>query len=204
MGNLFSSDGVLYNICTVVYNLLLLNLLWFLFSLPVITMGASTTALFYITGKILRGEACRSIPLEFWQSFKLNFKEATIIFTIILLDFFILFTNITNIRQFGNLALFLYPLNLVLLLHLLVIMLFAFPLLSRYYLRVKDCFKLAVYFAYRHPGTTFLCLVVIPGIYLLISWNGGFYLLAMSLYSFWIYYLIKDKIEELANINAGE
>ena len=33
-----------------------LNLLWFLFSLPVITIGASTTALYYVSFKIVREE----------------------------------------------------------------------------------------------------------------------------------------------------
>ena len=33
-----------------------LNLLWFVCSIPIITIGASTTALYYVTLKIARGE----------------------------------------------------------------------------------------------------------------------------------------------------
>jgi|SRR5690554_5243506 len=198
MSNLFSTDGILYKACTVIYHLLLLNLLWFVFSLPVITTGASTTALFFVTGKIMRRES-HSISREFWKSFKLNFKQATIIFIMLMAVFFVVFTNITNIEAFGSLSIVVYPVNIILLVLIIAIFIYIFPLLSRYHLKTKDCFKLAVYLTFRHFMTTILCLAVVPGIYILLSWNGGFYSIAMSIYSFWIYYFIKDKLDNLQN-----
>lgn len=61
---------------------ILLNILWLICSLPVVTIGASTTALYYTVNKvILHGEnyAFR----EFWKAFKTNLKQSTIIWIII-------------------------------------------------------------------------------------------------------------------------
>ena len=60
-----------------------LNLLWFICSLPIITIGASTTALYYASLKIIRGEESYAATL-FFRSFKQNFKQATQLWLIML------------------------------------------------------------------------------------------------------------------------
>lgn len=61
MHNFFSMDGLPYKVATVIYNLMALSFLWFIFSIPIITIGASTTALFYVVGKIIRVKIMNSI-----------------------------------------------------------------------------------------------------------------------------------------------
>ena len=60
-----------------------LNLLWFVCSIPIVTIGASTTALYYVTLKIARGEEGNVTSL-FFQSFKREFKQATLMWLILL------------------------------------------------------------------------------------------------------------------------
>lgn len=60
-----------------------LNLLWMICSLPIITIGASTTALYYACLKIVREEAYNAGGL-FFHSFRQNFKQATVIWLILL------------------------------------------------------------------------------------------------------------------------
>ena len=60
-----------------------LNLIWMVCSLPIFTIGASTTALYYACLKIVRGEEYKAAGL-FFHSFKQNFKQATIIWLIML------------------------------------------------------------------------------------------------------------------------
>ena len=49
MGNLFNLDGpVLQFINKLVYSVYL-NILWFICCIPIVTVGASTTALFYVS-----------------------------------------------------------------------------------------------------------------------------------------------------------
>ncbi len=60
-----------------------LNLLWAVCSLPVFTIGASTTALWYASLKLIRGQEYNAGAL-FFRSFKQNFKQATQLWLILL------------------------------------------------------------------------------------------------------------------------
>ena len=61
-----------------VMNLCLLGILWALFSLPVITVGASTAALFQYTLRLTRDEE-GYVWKSFWNAFKKNFVPATMV-----------------------------------------------------------------------------------------------------------------------------
>ena len=58
--------------------LIALNLLWIVCSLPIITAGASTTALYYCTLKLHKDGDIRVFH-DFFKSFKQNFKQSTLI-----------------------------------------------------------------------------------------------------------------------------
>ena len=60
-----------------------LNILWFLCSLPIFTIGAATTALYYASLKIVREEET-NVTAMFFRSFRENFKQATGIWLILL------------------------------------------------------------------------------------------------------------------------
>ena len=60
-----------------------LNLLWFLCSLPIFTIGASTAALYYVSLKIVRGEEAH-IGAMFFRAFRENFRQATVLWLILL------------------------------------------------------------------------------------------------------------------------
>ncbi|MFP4016995.1 MAG: YesL family protein [Halanaerobiales bacterium] len=202
--NLFNTDGLPYKIATVIYNMLILNILWVLFSIPFITIGASTTALFYVTGKLIRGETVTSIIKPFWHSFKSNFKQATIIWLILFFFFSIIYTNIVNIEFMGNLRSLFGPIQLVLLLEGVIVSIYIFPLLARHHIGTVDAFKASFYIGNRHILTTIPCLAVFPGIYYLLMWRGYFIFFVMSIYSFWISYLIRGKFARYAGIEKEE
>lgn len=61
----------------------LLNLLWLICSLPVFTVGASTTALYYCCLKIVRDED-RHVAATFFRAFRENFKQGTVLWLILL------------------------------------------------------------------------------------------------------------------------
>ena len=60
-----------------------LNLLWLLCSLPVFTIGAATTALYYVSLKIVREEEAH-IAATFFRAFRENFRQATVLWLILL------------------------------------------------------------------------------------------------------------------------
>ena len=64
-------------------NACMLNVLWFLCSLPIVTMGAATTALYYACLKLVREEDSH-VAAQFFRSFRQNFRQATQIWLILL------------------------------------------------------------------------------------------------------------------------
>lgn len=83
MTDLFNLDGpVLQFINKIVYSVYL-NILWFICSIPIITIGASTTALFYVTLKMSKNEE-GNITKAFFRSFRENFRQGTLIWLILL------------------------------------------------------------------------------------------------------------------------
>ena len=80
---IFSYDSkfsqLLLKLCYACY----LNLLWLVCSLPIVTVGASTTALYYSCLKIVRDEDSH-VGACFFRSFRENFKQATALWLILL------------------------------------------------------------------------------------------------------------------------
>ena len=70
---------LLLKLCNACY----LNLLWFVCSIPIITIGASTTALYYVSLKLVRDEDSH-VGAQFFRSFRENFRQATVIWLILL------------------------------------------------------------------------------------------------------------------------
>ncbi|MBR4225172.1 MAG: DUF624 domain-containing protein [Oscillospiraceae bacterium] len=81
MMKFFSVDNPVFIVISRIGDLLILSLLWLLTSLPVITIGASTTALFDICMKIVRSRE-PSVVKDYFKSFGSNFKQATVIWLI--------------------------------------------------------------------------------------------------------------------------
>lgn len=69
----------LFRLC----DLLLLNVLWVICSIPVITIGASTTALYTVTLKMVTNDEGYIIR-DFRKAFVENFKQSTVIWGILL------------------------------------------------------------------------------------------------------------------------
>ena len=78
MNRFFNMDNKFFVFMGRVADLLLLNFLCILCCIPVVTAGASITALYYVTLKMARDEESY-IARSFFRSFKQNFKQATII-----------------------------------------------------------------------------------------------------------------------------
>lgn len=103
MGKLLNIDSSVMRIMALFADLIILNTLFILTSLPVITIGASFCALQTSLQKILHQKK-GSVVKNYFKSFKINFKQATIFFTTLSLLTFILFCDF---RLVGHLPLLL-------------------------------------------------------------------------------------------------
>ena len=132
MGRFFDLDSPLMSALNKLADLIILNILVIICSLPVFTIGASMTALHYVVLKMVRNEEGYIIK-SFFKSFKQNFRQATIIWLILLVligvligDFLILRFSAVALPQWLH----------IVILAIAIILLFAtvhlFPVLSRF------------------------------------------------------------------------
>ena len=81
MNRLFDIEGPLFTTLTRIADLFILNFLFIICCLPVFTIGASVSALYYVTMKMAADEDCYTVK-GFFKAFKDNFKKSTIIWFI--------------------------------------------------------------------------------------------------------------------------
>ena len=83
--NLFDMNGpLMYNLGKLA-NIFLCNVLFCLFSLPLFTIGASLSALFACMQAIWDEDEDDIMAKQFWNAFKQNFRQATVIWLFCLL-----------------------------------------------------------------------------------------------------------------------
>jgi len=92
MNSLFSINSPLWEGTQKLLNLLWLSILWALCSLPIVTMGASTTALYSVTLKYVRNEE-GYLTSSFLKAFRDNFRQSSIIWVLSLVSGTFLFIN---------------------------------------------------------------------------------------------------------------
>lgn len=113
-------------------DLLILNLLMIAMCIPIITIGASFTAMHYVLLKMVRGEEGYLIR-SFFKSFKMNFRQATLIWLMMLAVIGVMIGDVL-IMAYSGLQFprfLLYALIAFAVLFALVVI-YVFPLLARF------------------------------------------------------------------------
>lgn len=150
--------GVLDSIIDVAY----VSILWLIFSIPVVTIGASTTAMYYTVTKVIRHNR-GYIFREFWHGFKSNFKQSTIIWLIYLLIMTILCIDLRIMRYFDNNVTYMLQYTfIVAMIVMTVILLYALAYTARFVQNVKYILINSALMSLRHlPKTILLAAVTI-------------------------------------------
>lgn len=107
MGRFFNYDNGVMQFLSKLADCMILSFFWLLCSIPIFTIGASTTALYYAVNKSVRYNRSYAWK-EFWNGFKTNFKQSTLAWLFILLayilgivDCYILYVLQDNIPYSG-------------------------------------------------------------------------------------------------------
>ena len=89
---MFKYDNKVNRIMTVVFDFLILNAIFLIMSIPIITIGANVTALYSVGFQMVRKDES-SVYKTYFRSFKENFKQATAAWCFLLSIILILFWN---------------------------------------------------------------------------------------------------------------
>lgn len=158
MNCFFDADKPLMRALTVVADLILLNILTILCSLPIVTAGAAVTSMYYVAIRIIRNED-GSMLKDYFRAFRSNFKKATIAWLLLLVTAALLYVDYIAAEIYipvlcagiGAIAVI-----------VLTIALYAFALLARYENTLPGTLKNAVALAIGYfPRTLAMAVFVI-------------------------------------------
>ena len=131
------TDNPVFSFMGKLGDVVVLNLAWLLCCVPVATIGASTTALFYVARKICLDEDYR-VWHDFFHSFRANWKQATGLWLMLLAGLAVAASNLwIGLHTDSGLGNLCRGVGIVLLLVWLMAEGFAFPLLARFELSFR-------------------------------------------------------------------
>lgn len=162
--SIFNPSNKFSRILSRIFDLMALNIVFILMCIPVITIGANITAMYYVTLRMVRKEDSYTLR-SYWKAFKENFKQATAIWLILV---FAVFSFAADIF----LCTHLFPASLAwicyvfygLILFVILTALYVFPAQARFANPVKRTLINAMFFTFRHlPSTAaMLAIIIIP------------------------------------------
>lgn len=170
MKELFSVDGPYARVMNWLWNMLVISVLWILCSLPVVTIGAASTAAYYAAAKAVRRHAGTTAK-EFFSAFRLNLVQGTVLT--------VLFGLVTGVLVME--CVYLYsdpgvPLSMLYLFYFLTAAVLACAMylwccLSRFARGSFALIRMAVVLTFRHITTSILLLLLLAalliGVYLM-------------------------------------
>lgn len=140
MGGIFDLDGSLMRALNGFADMIVMSLWWLLGCLPLVTIGASTTALYYAAMKSVAHEG--TVTRNFWKSYRQNLKQSIVVEVILIILGILLYTlyrisfgvtgGLSGISQLGFQVLFFVY---------LILLSYVFPVLSRFVLTVPQLFR---------------------------------------------------------------
>ncbi len=156
----FSVDGALYKFLTRLWDMIKLNFMWLLFSLPIVTVGAATVAAYSVTLKMV-DEQEGYVARQFVKAFKENWRQgipmgllALFCSYVVYLDFElqrVMEDDSTMFLIFGIIAAFVFGMSFI----------YAFPLSARYENTLIGTLKNSVNIATRYFLRTLLLVAVV-------------------------------------------
>jgi len=160
MDKIFDLDNPFFRFISKLVDVIWLNIIWLVFSIPIVTIGASTTAMFSVTLKMARDRE-GYVFQGFWKSFKENFKQATLIWILLLLLGTILGTDIyffyTSTEKYAGIGL---AIMIAITSLTLCTVAYIFPLQAQFENTIKQTIKNAFIICVRHLPWTILLLLI--------------------------------------------
>ncbi len=129
---MYQEQHIIIRILTHIFDLILLNILWLLTSIPIVTLGTATAALYSVMMSVVEKKEGYIIK-DYWKAFCRNFKQSTVVWILLLFLGACLWFDLTLIgvvpglfRQIGTVVL-----GAVLIFYFMECI-FVFPLIAKF------------------------------------------------------------------------
>ncbi len=152
MKNIFNIDNKFFTFMSKAADIMILNMLFILTSLPIITIGTSLTALYSVSLKQSAGTSAY-VAKEYFHAWKENFRQSTILWVGSLSAFILLCLNLA-LKVDGTFYFFMRFMMFLSLVLYIMVTLYAFPLLAKFENTLKHTIVNAFLMSIRHFFTT--------------------------------------------------
>ena len=158
--NIFNSDGWFSRFFGTLGDIIIVNILFILCSIPIVTMGASMSAMYFTLLKKQRTGENGGVVKLFFKGFKDNFKQSTISWLLFLLISFI-FTLDFNLFGKGGPQenKLMYYTSVVLMILTCFIAIYLFPVISAFKNTLKNLLLQSIYLAAKNFIFTIVIIV---------------------------------------------
>lgn len=176
------TDNVIVRALSKICDMACLNIMWLVCCIPIVTIGASTTALYTVMLKLVRNEE-GYIFRGFFKAFKDNFKQSTIIWMLLLVLWIIwgIDYRVSGIMQ-GSAGLALRVVFLAVGFVLLSVTIYVFPLTARYANTVRATLRNALILSIgKLPYSILMAAVLIVSVFASL-WNTTTLMFAIPLW----------------------
>lgn len=166
----FGVDGGLYKFMQSLWGLFKINILWLVFSIPIVTMGAATIAAFDVTMKMV-DEQEGYVAHQFMRSLKSNLKNGIPMGLLFLFCMYIVWLDFSLFNQIDGNPIILLIAGMITAFVFLLAFLYAFPLQARYentlFRTLKNSADISMKYFLRTLSLIFVLFVEI----IMIFWN---------------------------------
>ena len=151
LGGLLSNESKFGRLMTRLGIIIGANLMFVLFSLPLATAGAALAALYHVMFKTLRGSGVLNPFRAFWNGFRANFKQASLVWLAALAFAALAWADIRFVLHIGGAAaLFRYPIYALCFVFASVLLYF-FPTLAAFDATIPGLVRNSLFFLLKKP-----------------------------------------------------
>lgn len=160
----FGFGGAYTSMVSKIFDVLMLGVLWLVCSVPLVTIGAASSALYYAIVRSVKEDDGYASTM-FFRSFRRNLKQGTILWLVLAALLFLMGLNVSILLEhaegvFGIVMMGFYGTVGI---YLFLTACYLFPALSRFEMNTFWFLRIALYMVARYFPTSFMLAVIAAG-----------------------------------------
>lgn len=176
----FSVESPLYKFLSKLLDVIKLNFLWIIFSIPIVTIGASTVAAMSVALKMADDEE-GYIGRGFVKAFKENWKQGTLLWVITVIAVYAVYLDFQFFEVVeGNPVVFLI-IGMVSAALAIAALLYSYPLIARYDNTLPRTIQNSINISRKYFGRTLFLIVILAVEFVLFQFNSTMLFFAILL-----------------------
>lgn len=193
---MFDFDGNFYTYTGKIFDLMVVSIYWLIGCIPVITIGASFSALYAAVTKSVRHDR-DSVSRQFWHAYKQNLISSIPLTLIYGGVIFLMFLNIgiLNAKLPSLFGLFFMVLYALIIVFFIIAACYVFPALSRFAMPSGWFVKLSFYMTVKHLPISLVLLAMFAASYLALLARPALFLVIPGVVSCVASYMIDPLLD---------